>query len=239
MNLRSAAPARARHEEACARQILGSLARRAYRRPVTAADLAPLLKLFADGRADGKSFDSGIEMALTGILVSPDFLFRVGSTHRPASPRKSAIWNWPRACPFSSGAAFRTKNCCTPPKPANSAIRPILATQVRRMLADPKSQALEENFAGQWLHLRNVAAWKPDPRKVSAVRRSAPQRLRARKRSLLLEHHARRPQRAGIHRRRLHVPERTPRPPLRRARRQRQLLPQGAILQRPSIAAAC
>ena len=64
-------------EDACARQILGALARRAYRRPVTAMDTDPLMKLFAAGRADGGNFDSGVEMGLSGILVSPEFLFRV------------------------------------------------------------------------------------------------------------------------------------------------------------------
>src|SRR5205823_9493039 len=64
------------HENACAKDILGALARRAYRRPVTNADLAPLLDLYNAGRKDG-SFDAGIEMALRGILVSPGFLFRI------------------------------------------------------------------------------------------------------------------------------------------------------------------
>ncbi len=152
------------HDEMCARRILSSLARRAYRRPVTATDLAPLLKLFSDGRTDGKSFDSGIELALTGILVSPDFLFR--TEHTPpgviakisdldlASRLSFFLWS-----SIPDEELLRTAEAGKLSQPAN------LATQVRRMLADPKSQAFEENFAGQWLHLRNVAGWKPDREK--------------------------------------------------------------------------
>jgi cytochrome c553 len=152
------------HEEMCARQILSNLARRAYRRPVSGADLAPLLKLFADGRADGKSFDSGIELALTGILVSPDFLFR--TEHTPsgvttkvgdldlASRLSFFLWS-----SIPDEELLRTAEAGKLGEPAT------LATQVRRMLRDPKSQAFEENFAGQWLQLRNVAGWKPDPKK--------------------------------------------------------------------------
>jgi len=152
------------HDEMCARQILGSLARRAYRRPVTAGDLAPLLKLFADGRADGKSFDSGIELALTGVLVSPDFLFRTEHTPPGVTAKISDLDLASRLSFFLWSSIpdeelLRTAEAGKLSEPAN------LAAQVRRMLADPKSQAFEENFAGQWLHLRNVAGWKPDKEK--------------------------------------------------------------------------
>ena len=74
-------PAADEPEEPCARRILTTLARRAYRRPVAAADVDPLLDLFAIGRADGARFEDGIEMALSGVLVSPSFLFR--TPHAP------------------------------------------------------------------------------------------------------------------------------------------------------------
>ena len=80
-------------EEPCARRILMSLARRAYRRPVTALDTDPLMKLFAAGRADGGSFDAGVEMGLSGILVSPEFLFRIEKA--PASVAKGGTYHLP------------------------------------------------------------------------------------------------------------------------------------------------
>jgi hypothetical protein len=157
-------PQPGQHEEVCARQVLGTMARRAYRRPVTTTDLAPLLKLFGDGRADGKSFDSGIEMALTGILVSPDFLFRVEKNPRGAPPKISDLELASRLSFFlwSSIPDEELLHTAEIGRLGNPA---TLSEQVRRMLRDSKSEALEENFAGQWLQLRNVASWKPDPAK--------------------------------------------------------------------------
>jgi hypothetical protein len=150
----------AQRDNNCAREILTNLARRAYRRSATPADLAPLLKLFEDGRADGNSFDSGIELALTGILVSPDFLFRTegpagGRLTDPELASRLSFFLWSS---IPDDELLRSKLS----DPAT------LEKQVRRMLADPKSQAFEENFAGQWLHLRNVPSWKPDPEKYKA-----------------------------------------------------------------------
>ena len=143
-------------ETVCAQQILSKLTRQAYRRPVTAADVAPLLKLFAQGRASGQTFDSGIELALSAILVSPSFLFRSegASDFDLASRLSFFLWSSIPDEPLLQAAASGTlRNPVT------------LRAQVKRMLADPKSHALVENFAGQWLHLRNVPSWKPDPEK--------------------------------------------------------------------------
>ena len=151
-------------EEVCARQILGSLARRAYRRPVTAADLAPLDKLFTEGRADGKSFDSGIELALSAILVSPDFLFRTENTPRGKIAKISDLELASRLS-FFLWSSIPDEELLNAAEAGRLHDPAVLAAQVRRMLADPKSQSLEENFAGQWLHLRNVSSWKPDSEK--------------------------------------------------------------------------
>lgn len=153
-------PAAGQPEEPCARQILTNLAHRAYRRPVNAADLAPLMKFFATGRADGHSFDSGIALALAGVLVSPDFLFRtehsVGNLSDIELASRLSFFLWSS---IPDDELLRVAETGTLSDPA------VLEAQVRRMLADPKSRALEENFAGQWLHLRNVPSWKPDPKK--------------------------------------------------------------------------
>jgi len=159
-------------ETVCARQILASLAHRAYRRPVPAADIDPLLKLFADGRADGGSFDAGIEMGLSGILVSPEFLFRVEKA--PASVAKGATYHLPDL-DLASRLSFFIWSSVPDEELLGIAEKgklhdpAVLAAQIRRMLADPKSKALVQNFAGQWLRLRNVADWRPDPDKFKEI----------------------------------------------------------------------
>ncbi len=149
-----------------ARQILASLMRRAYRRPVTDADLRGPLGLFAQAKADG-GFEAGIEMALSAVLVSPEFLFRVerdpagipaNTAYRVsdlelASRLSFFLWSSiPDEDLLGLAAAGRLH------EPA------VLDRQVRRMLADGRSSALVSNFAAQWLHLRNLDSITPDMR---------------------------------------------------------------------------
>ena len=153
-------------EEQAARRILGTLLRRAYRRPVRAADLRRPLALYRQARA-GADFDAGIELALAGVLVSPQFLFRVeadptdvpsGTPYRVsdlalASRLSFFLWSSiPDEELLGVAAAGRLH---TPGE---------LERQVRRMLADTRSHALVSNFAAQWLHLRNLDAITPDMR---------------------------------------------------------------------------
>ncbi len=156
----SCRPAAVSQETTCARSILTSLIRQAYRRPVTAADIDPLMKLFAAGRTDGSSFDAGIEMALTAILVSPDFLFRVEHSNGRISDLELAsrlsffLWS---SIPDEQLLQIAERDKLHDPA--------VLRQQTLRMLGDPKSQALLDNFAGQWLQLRNIAEWHPDAQK--------------------------------------------------------------------------
>jgi mono/diheme cytochrome c family protein len=147
-------PANAADEDPCARRILTNLAHLAYRRPITPADLTPLITLFRQGRADARSFDSGIELALTGLLVAPSFLFRPeGHTTLDLASRLSFfLWS-----SIPDQALLRDAESGRLTQPT------VLRAHVRRLLADPKSRAIADNFAGQWLHLRNVAGWSPDP----------------------------------------------------------------------------
>jgi hypothetical protein len=151
-------------DTACAHSILATLARRAFRRPVTEADLRPLMRFYEDG-AKQSGFDYGIEKALRAVLVSPDFLFRVehdpkgftGAAYRLndfelASRLSFFLW--------SSIPDDRLLDLAEKGKLHDAA---VLHREVVRMLADPKSQALVDNFAGQWLYLRNLAVAKPDP----------------------------------------------------------------------------
>ena len=156
-------PTSQRNEDECAKQIVSTLARRAFREPVTETDLQPLLAFYKAGRKEG-SFDLGIERALQLILASPKFVFRVerdpanikpGTAYRVsdfelASRLSFFLWSSiPDEELLSEASAGRLKN------PA------VLEKQTRRMLADPKAQALVDNFASQWLHLRNVRNVQP------------------------------------------------------------------------------
>ena len=162
LRVAAATPGRGR---SVARQILASLMRRAYRRPVTDADLQGPLALYRKARADG-DFDAGIEMALRGAgepaLPVPR---RAGSRRQsaPGTPIASAISSSRRGCRSSCGAASRTTSCST--WRAGKLHEPVvLERQVRRMLADARSEALVTNFAAQWLHLRNLDSITPDMR---------------------------------------------------------------------------
>ena len=151
-------------ETACARRILSTLARRAYRRPSNETDVSDLLPFYERGRKEG-SFDLGIQKALERLLVSPQFLFRIereapnvaaGTAYRVsdlelASRLSFFIWSSiPDDELLDAAAAGRLKD----PK--------VLEQQVRRMLADPRSESLVTNFAAQWLYLRDIAAKQPD-----------------------------------------------------------------------------
>jgi len=157
-------PARPQEESACAKRIVSTLARRAYRRPVTESDLAGLMSFYDAGRREG-SFERGIELATRAVLVSPNFVFRIerdpvgvapGSAYRIsdidlASRLSFFLWS---SIPDDELLDVASRGQLG--KPA------ILEAQVRRMLSDPRSQALVDNFAGQWLQIRNLRNTTPD-----------------------------------------------------------------------------
>ena len=156
-------PATAAEEALCARAILTPLAQRAYRRPVTAADVDTLLTFYARGRAAG-DFETGIRVALERLLASPDFLFRIaeapvdqaaGTAYRIADLELASRLSFFLWSSLPDEALLAVALDGTLQEPA------VLAAEVTRMLADPKAQALVENFAGQWLRLRNVDGIDP------------------------------------------------------------------------------
>ena len=159
----SCRPAAAAEETACARTILTKLARRAYRRPVTAADVDGLLAFYRDGRKEG-SFDAGVEMALRAMLVSPQFLFRVETDPAPVAPgsnyRVSDLELASRLSFFlwSSIPDDELLTVAAQGKLRNPA---VLERQTRRMLADPRSGTLTSNFAVQWLQLGRLGTLQP------------------------------------------------------------------------------
>jgi mono/diheme cytochrome c family protein len=149
-------------ESGCARTILSNLARRAYRRPVTADDVDPLMELYAAGRAERRSFDASIEQALQLILASPKFLFRV-ETPPDAKARIQAVSDLELASRLSfflwssipDDELLRVAEQGRLDQPAT------LQAQVERMLRDPRSRALVDSFATQWLRLRNLRSHSP------------------------------------------------------------------------------
>ena len=158
-------PAAAADEAGCATEIVSTLARRAFRRPVDAADTAPLLALYEEGRREG-GFERGIQLVVRGILIDPEFLFRIErdpdgmppGTAYPVSDLELAsrlsffLWSsLPDDELIDVAAAGRLR------EPG------VLRAQIARLLGDPRSDAFIDNFFGQWLLLRNMRTVAPDP----------------------------------------------------------------------------
>jgi len=161
-------------EAACAKKILASLARRAYRGPVRDEDLQVLLNFYSDGRKDGGSFDNGIELALRRMLVSPEFLFRIEpdpQTSRvvPAANSAARIYRLSdlelaSRISFFLWSSIPDDELLRVAEQGQLRDERVLEAQVRRMLKDPRSEMLTTNFAEQWLELRNVDLKNPgDP----------------------------------------------------------------------------
>ncbi len=155
-------------EPACAKQITESLARRAFRRPVTPDDVSHLMPFYEAGREGGGSFDSGIEQVVSAVLASPEFLYRsirgtsiskasqggeVPLTDLELASRLSFfLWN---TGPDEELLTLATAGKLSKPG--------AMDAQVRRMLADPRASSLVTSFAEKWLNIADLDAVKPDP----------------------------------------------------------------------------
>jgi hypothetical protein len=153
---------------ACVEKIVANLAHHAWRRPVTTPENASLMKFVAMAKSEGQSTEQGIQLALQAMLVSPNFLFRIEHDPKPTDAAKSHpvsevelasrlsyfLWS---SMPDDELLGLAEAGKLRAPG--------ALDAQVKRMLADPRSSALAENFAGQWLELRNLDVVKPDPQK--------------------------------------------------------------------------
>jgi hypothetical protein len=150
---------------ACADRILSGLARRAYRRPITADERARLNGLYAGERDKGRSFEAGIQTALAYMLVTPQFLFR--AEQDPADAKPGSVYAI-SDLELASRLSFFLWNSIPDDElldvaAAGRLSQPAeLEKQVRRMLADERSSSLARDFAGQWLYLRNLRAVNPD-----------------------------------------------------------------------------
>jgi mono/diheme cytochrome c family protein len=156
-------PKNASEESGCANTILSTLARRAYRRPVAGADVKPLLAIYAEGRAEG-SFDAGIERALSRLLVSPEFLFRVErdpANIPPDTPYRISDLELASRLSFFLWSSIPDEELLDLASAGTLKDDAVLSQQVRRMIADPRAEAFVKNFAGQWLYLRNLPSAMP------------------------------------------------------------------------------
>ncbi len=159
-------PEREEEEREAAEEILKTLLRRAYRRPVNEADLQTPLAFFEQGRAED-GFEAGIELALAAILVNPNFLFRIES--QPAELAADEVYpisdvELASRLSFFLWSSLPDEELLTLAEQGRLQNEGVLKAQVKRMLADEKSQSLVNNFAAQWLYLRNLDSITPDLR---------------------------------------------------------------------------
>ena len=157
-------PKDAASEEPCARKILSTLAKRAYRRPVTEQDVQALLDFYKEGRT-AANFDAGIQRGLERVLAAPSFLFRI--EREPADAKAGSIFRL-NDLDLASRLSFFLWSSIPDDELLNAAIAgklkvpAVLEQQVRRMLADPRSRALVDNFFDQWLQMSKLTGLVPD-----------------------------------------------------------------------------
>jgi hypothetical protein len=168
--------------QACVEKIVADLAHHAYRRPATKAEVARLMKFVGMAKAQGQSTEQGIQLALEAMLVSPEFLFRIERDPHPADPgnvhrlldvelaTRLSYFLW-SSMPDDELLALAESNKLHEPA--------VLDAQVKRMMADKKADAFAENFAGQWLEVRNLDSITPDPQKFPAWTPELKEDLRA------------------------------------------------------------
>ena len=157
-------PARSADEASCAQEIISTLARRAYRRPATDAEVHDLLQ-FYEAKRSTSGFEAGIQMALRALLVQPEFLFRV--EHDPLESPPGAVYavsdpELASRLSFFLWSSIPDDELLTVAESGRLRDPAVLEQQVRRMLSDPRSQSLVNNFAAQWLYTRNMKAAFPN-----------------------------------------------------------------------------
>jgi hypothetical protein len=169
----AAAPSRRRSreiqasEDGCATKIVSTLARRAFRRPVTNADVSRLMTFYRSGRQHG-TFETGVQLALRRILASPSFVFRVEDNGASARVAKPGTVQRVSDIELASRLSFFLWSSIPDDVLLDRAARgelrdpAVLEREVRRMIADPRADSLVRNFSGQWLHLRNLKTITPN-----------------------------------------------------------------------------
>jgi hypothetical protein len=156
-------PASRSQEDACATKILSTIARRAFRRPVTKTDLTRLMTFFHSGRQSG-TFDSGVQLALRRVLASPSFVFRVEDTAamKPGSVARVSDVELASRLSFFLWSSIPDDTLLDLAARGRLDDPSVLDREVKRMLADPRASGLVQNFTGQWLHVRNLKTITPN-----------------------------------------------------------------------------
>jgi hypothetical protein len=160
----SCRPKSAAAETACADRILSTLVRRAYRAPVEPLDMQRVMKIYREGRRSG-TFETGIEAALQRILAAPKFTFRVERDQpniAPGTPYRVSDIELASRLSFFLWSSIPDDELLKVAEAGKLKDPAVLEAQVRRMLADERARALVDNFAGQWLQLRNVRNVQPN-----------------------------------------------------------------------------
>jgi hypothetical protein len=151
-------------EPVCAQRILANVARRAYRRPLSAEELGRVMSFYQKGRTDG-SFEAGLEFALRFVLASPAFVFRAEGAPanvKPGTPYRISDFELASRLSFFLWSSIPDEKLLTVAAEKRLRQPEVLAQQVKRMLADSRSDAFVRNFAGQWLQLRNLKRIVPN-----------------------------------------------------------------------------
>jgi mono/diheme cytochrome c family protein len=154
-------PTTPRDEVTCANKIVTDLARRAFRRPVTAEDVNPLMAFFKAGQATG-GFEGGVRDALSAILASPHFLYRAEAGDASATVRTLSDLELASRLSFFLWSSLPDDELLKVATESRLGKPDVLAAQVTRMLADPKAESLSDDFAFQWLHLSKLDEITPD-----------------------------------------------------------------------------
>jgi hypothetical protein len=147
---------------ACVQKIVATLAHRAYRQPVTSSELAGLMHFVSLAKEHGEDADHGIQLALEAILVSPRFLFRIERDPDPTTVHRVSDVELASRLSYFLWSSMPDDRLLTVAESGKLHEPAVLDGEVKRMLADPRSGALADNFAGQWLEIRNLDSVKPD-----------------------------------------------------------------------------
>jgi len=151
--------------ETCAAQVLGRFASRAFRRPAAIDEMTHLLALYKSARAQGESYEQACKFAMTAVLVTPQFLYRIETDPaNSAAPHPISDYELASRLSYFLWSSMPDDWLLEEARQNKLHQPAVLDREVKRMLADPRSHAFIHNFAGQWLELRNLAQASPDPK---------------------------------------------------------------------------